>query len=166
MRRPLLPETRRYEFFSSLHNLHHPSFRTTRRLIARRFVFKHVSSEIPSWVKRCFFCQQCKIGRHQHTQLRCPPAPTERIEAFHVDIVEPLQDDRFYRYLFPIIDKRYPEAVFLTEASVVSCSRALLDWTSPFGICLCITSDRGRQSISDVWKVSAVTWRPVKNSVG
>lgn len=40
----------------------------------------------------------------------------------------------------------------MPDATAASCARALLDWVSRFGLCLCVTSDRGRQFVSDVWK--------------
>ncbi|KFD64009.1 hypothetical protein M514_23857 [Trichuris suis] len=57
-------------------------------------------------------------------------------------------------YIFTIVDRytRYPEAIPLKDATATECARALLSWISRFGICLRLTSDRGRQFISDVWR--------------
>lgn len=119
-----------------------------------RYVFANVRSKVSSWVKNCLRCQQCKVARHQHTELRRPPTPSGRFEALHVDIVGPLPSVNGFQYLFTIVDRftRYPEAVPIPDATAVSCARALLDWVSRFGLCLCVTSDRGRQFVSDLWK--------------
>ncbi|KFD63758.1 hypothetical protein M514_24111 [Trichuris suis] len=74
--------------------------------------------------------------------------------AAHVDLVGPLPCSRGYQYIFTIVDRytRYPEAIPLKDATATECARALLSWISRFGICLRLTSDRGRQFISDVWR--------------
>ncbi|KFD48922.1 hypothetical protein M513_10285 [Trichuris suis] len=111
-------------------------------------------SDIAFWCNTCLRCQSSKVGRHQRTQLLRPPAPSSRFEALHVDLVGPLPCSRGYQYIFTIVDRytRYPEAIPLKDATATECARALLSWISRFGICLRLTSDRGRQFISDVWR--------------
>uniref|UniRef100_A0A5S6QFK2 Integrase catalytic domain-containing protein n=1 Tax=Trichuris muris TaxID=70415 RepID=A0A5S6QFK2_TRIMR len=45
-----------------------------------------------------------------------------------------------------------PEPIPFEDATPTECARALLSWISRFGICLRLTSDRGRQFISDIWR--------------
>ena len=47
---------------------------------------------------------------------------------------------------------RWPETIPLTDASAISCARALLaHWISRYGVPWNITSDRGRQFTSNLW---------------
>ncbi|KFD61131.1 hypothetical protein M514_26674 [Trichuris suis] len=112
-----------------------------------------MSADVSRWWT-CLRCQSAKIGRHQRTALTSPPTPSSRFEALHVDIVGLLEYARRYRYIFTIIDRftRYPEAIPMEDASSVSCARALLSWVSHFGMCLRITSDRGKQFVSNAWR--------------
>uniref|UniRef100_A0A5S6QGN9 Integrase catalytic domain-containing protein n=1 Tax=Trichuris muris TaxID=70415 RepID=A0A5S6QGN9_TRIMR len=59
----------------------------------------------------------------------------------------PLDYCRGYQYVFTIIDRytRYPEAIPIVASTAVACARALLSWISRFGMCISITSDRGKQ---------------------
>lgn len=151
--RPLVPVCMQREVYSRFHDLHHPSARATRRLISERFVFARVSSKVAAWSKHCLHCQQCKVARHQRTSLERPPLPSGRFESLHVDIVGPLLEADGYRYVFTIVDRftRYVEAVPMPDATATTCARPLLDWVARFGMCSTITSDRGRQFVSDLW---------------
>uniref|UniRef100_A0A5S6Q4I0 Integrase catalytic domain-containing protein n=1 Tax=Trichuris muris TaxID=70415 RepID=A0A5S6Q4I0_TRIMR len=59
----------------------------------------------------------------------------------------PLDYCRGYQYVFTIIARytRYPEAIPIVASTAVACARALLSWISRFGMCISITSDRGKQ---------------------
>ncbi|KFD45654.1 hypothetical protein M513_13467, partial [Trichuris suis] len=152
--RPLVPRCLRRAIFDRFHSIHHPGIRATKRLLTERFVWQNMCSDIAFWCNTCLRCQSSKVGRHQRTQLLRPPAPSSRFEALHVDLVGPLPCSRGYQYIFTIVDRytRYPEAIPLKDATATECARALLSWISRFGICLRLTSDRGRQFISYVWR--------------
>uniref|UniRef100_A0A5S6QYL9 RNA-directed DNA polymerase n=1 Tax=Trichuris muris TaxID=70415 RepID=A0A5S6QYL9_TRIMR len=66
----------------------------------------------------------------------------------------PLDYCRGYQYVFTIIDRytRYPEAIPIVASTAVACARALLSWISRFGMCISITSDRGKQFTSELWR--------------
>lgn len=151
--RPLIPATMQRGVFDRIHNLSHPGARATRKLLSERFVFKGMASKSNAWSKACLRCQQAKIGRHQRTPLSRPPTPTDRFAALHVDIVGPLPEVSGLKYIFTIVDRytRYPEAIPIGDATSSSCAKALLEWISRFGMCTRITSDRGRQFISELW---------------
>ena len=151
--RPLIPATMQRDVFNKIHNLSHPGARATRRLLSERFVFKSLASKSNAWVKVCRRCQQAKVNRHQRTPLSRPPTPTDRFAALHVDIVGPLPEVSGYKYIFTIVDRytRYPEAIPIADATSSSCAKALVEWVSRFGMCTRITSDRGRQFVSELW---------------
>uniref|UniRef100_A0A5S6Q0Y3 RNA-directed DNA polymerase n=1 Tax=Trichuris muris TaxID=70415 RepID=A0A5S6Q0Y3_TRIMR len=152
--RPLVPRSLRRAIFDRFHNFQHPGVRATKRLLSERFVWQGMSSDIAFWCNTCLRCQSSKVGRHQRTQLLRPPAPSNRFEALHVDIVGPLPFAQGHQFIFTIVDRytRYPEAIPLKDATAIECARALLSWIARFGICLRLTSDRGRQFISNVWR--------------
>lgn len=151
--RPLIPESMQREVFDRLHNLSHPGIRATRKLLSERFVFKQMATRVNAWARACHRCQQAKVIRHQRTPLSRPPTPTDRFSALHVDIVGPLPEVNEWKYIFTIVDRftRYPEGILMKDATSTSCARALLEWVSRFGMCTRITSDRGRQFISELW---------------
>lgn len=151
--RPLIPSAMQRGVFDRIHNLSHPGARATRKLLSERFVFKGMASKSNVWAKACHRCQQAKVSRHQRTPLSRPPTPTDRFAALHVDLVGPLPEVSGLKYIFTIVDRytRYPEAIPIADATSSSCAQALLQWVSRFGMCTRITSDRGRQFISELW---------------
>jgi cleavage and polyadenylation specificity factor subunit 1 len=56
---PLVPAAFRRQIFDAIHNLAHPGIRVTRRLIASRFVWPCLASQVAAW---CRGCQQCQPG--------------------------------------------------------------------------------------------------------
>ena len=151
--RPLVPASLTRRIFDQFHGLRHPGIRATRRLLSERFVWKNMSTDIRNWCRGCLRCQSSKVIRHQHTALVRPAAPSSRFEYLHVDIVGPLEYSRGYRYIFTIVDRytRYPEAIPIPDATAAECARALMQWISRHGMCSKVTSDRGRQFISELW---------------
>lgn len=151
--RPLIPVSMQRSIFDSVHNLSHPGARATRKLLSERFVFKGMASKSNTWAKACVRCQQAKVYRHQRTPLSRPPTPTERFAALHVDIVGPFHEVNGLKYLFTIVDRytRYPDCIPMSDATSTSCAKALLEWISRFGMCTRVTSDRGRQFVSELW---------------
>ena len=64
--RPIVPAVWRRQIFNSIHVLSHPSVRTTRKLIASKFIWNGMQKQIGLWAKQCIACQSSKI--HTHTQ--------------------------------------------------------------------------------------------------
>ena len=86
------------------------------------------------------------------------PMPEKRFESLHVDLVGPLPLSQGFSYLLTIVDrfKRWPEAIPLSDMSAMTCARAFLsNWVSRYGVPSTLTSDRGRQFVSDLWKKTA-----------
>ncbi|XP_072133508.1 protein NYNRIN-like isoform X1 [Mobula birostris] len=156
--RPIVPAAWRRQVFESIHNLAHPSIRTTVRLVTNRFVWHGLRKQVCEWAKTCMQCQTAKVQWH----TKAPPQrfePTHRrFNHIHVDIVGPLPVSRGARYLLTMIDwfTRWPEAVPLTDTTSESCARALIaTWVARFGVPAHITSDRGAQLTSSLWSAMA-----------
>ena len=153
--RPWVPNSLRYTVFSRVHSLSHPSAKTTVRMVSDRFVWHGLKKEVAKWSRECIPCQKAKINRHTKTPLGQFPLPSRRFAHLHVDLVGPLPPSEGFRYLFTVIDRatRWIEAVPLSESSTKLCVNALLShWISRFGIPDHLTSDRGPQFTSELWR--------------
>ena len=160
--RPLVPLPFRRPVFEHLHALSHPGIKASQNLISQRFVWPQMKVDIRGWCRTCLSCQQTKIHRHTTTPLQHVPLPDQRFSHVHVDLVGPLPTSEGFRYLMTIVDRftRWPEAIPLTDITAKTCADAfLLGWVSRFGAPTQITSDRGRQFTS-------VLWRDMSNFLG
>ena len=124
------------------------------KLIIQSLVWHSIKRDITAWVRSRTACQLAKVHHHTIAPLHKFTLPKSRFDCIHVDIMGPLPQSRGYNYLFTIIDRftHWPEAIPMVNISAESCSRALLSgWLSCFSIPKDITSDRGRQFVSDLW---------------
>ena len=159
--RPIVPHGWRRRVFDAIHGLSHPSIRRTRKLIADKFVWDGLRREVAVWARTCIPCQSSKVHRHVRAPLHEYEAPERRFSHIHVDLVGPLPVSRGHTYLFTIVDRftRWPEAIPLTNISTESCARALLSgWVARFGVPIHMTSDRGAQFTSQLWKHFTGLW--------
>ena len=153
--RPYIPQQLRREVFNTIHNLSHPSHKTTRKLIADRFVWPSMNRDITSWSKSCLACQSSKISRHTKSPVGNFEPSSRRFADVHVDIVGPLPQSEGYRYILTIIDRftRWPEAIPLEDITSSTVSTAFLSgWVSRFGCPDNIFTDRGAQFTSSTFK--------------
>jgi cleavage and polyadenylation specificity factor subunit 1 len=152
--RPIVPYTWRRRVFEAVHNLSHPSVRTTRRLAASKFVWHGLHKEVGAWAKSCVSCQTAKVQRHVKAPLDTFKVPKQRFGHINIDIVGPLPQSQGFTYLLTIVDRftRWPEAIPLTDISTTTCARALVrNWVARFGIPAEMSSDRGSQFTSELW---------------
>ena len=153
--RPIVPSSFHRQVFEVAHNLSHPGRRTTQKLISQKFVWHCLKKQVNQWVKECVRCQSSKIQQHVHAPLETFSVPEKRFSHIHVDLVGPLPPSLGFTHLFTVIDRhtRWPEAVPLKDTSATECARALISiWVSRFGVPLHMTSDRGVQFTSALWK--------------
>lgn len=145
----------RRDVFNILHGLSHPGARATKRLISRDYVWHHMKRDITAWCRQCVPCQQAKVHRHTKTPVAKIPVPEKAFQHVHVDIVGPLPYCHGYSYLLTVVDRysRWPDAIPLTRITADDCAKAFISqWVSRHGIPRDITSDRGRQFVSQLWQ--------------
>jgi len=88
--RPYVPKTLRKQIFDTTHGLSHPSGRSTKHLISKRFIWPGINKDITEWVKTCLQCQKNKIHRHNKIPPEHISIPDTRFDHIHLDIVGPL----------------------------------------------------------------------------
>ena len=152
--RPIVPTSWRRQVFDLMHSLSHPSVRTTRKLVAAKFVWNGLQKQIGTWAKQCTACQTSKIQTHIKAPLEKFSVPERRFDHIHVDLVGPLPPSNGFTHLLTVIDRfsRWPEAIPLSDTTSATCAQALIfHWIARFGLPLEISSDRGPQFTSQLW---------------
>ena len=155
--RVLVPEARRRPIFDAVHNLAHPSGRTTQAIIAKTYAWSGMRRDILRWARQCQACLTSMTSRHTKPPVLPIPVPEDRFSHVHVDLVGPFSPDRGFKYLLTMIDRttRWPEAVPLANTTADTVLRAFLDhWVSRFGVPCTVTTDRGAQFTSGTWRQS------------
>lgn len=75
--RTYVPKSLRRRMFDVIHKVSHPSGRTTRKMIAGRFVWPNMQKDITYWAKTCMACQRAKIHRHNTRSPEHIPVPDD-----------------------------------------------------------------------------------------
>nr|CUU99444.1 hypothetical transcript [Hymenolepis microstoma] len=153
--RPFVPQVYRRKIFDHFHGLSHPSIRSTTKLITDRFVWKNIRQDVRHWAKNCLSCQASKVHKHTQSPLARFPLPEDRFRHIHVDIVGPLPPSNSCSYILTCVDRftRWPIAVPLRDTSSASVAKALIEsWISIFGVPSVITTDRGSQFTSTLFR--------------
>ena len=152
--RPIVPKSLRRKVFDTVHALSHPGVRSTKRLIASKFVWHGLNKEGTGWARSCLSCQRSKVQTHIKAPLqKFEPTPI-RFDHVHVDLVGPLPESQGYRYLLTVMDRftRWPEVVPIKDIEARTVARAYLqNWVARFGVPSQLTSDRGTQFVSELW---------------
>merc|ERR1712015_452791 len=88
--RPFVPANFRRIVYDVLHNLSHPGIQATKRLVAEKFVWPKLATDVVKWARACPRCQPSKVHRHVAAPLQDFPPVGRRRRRVYARSVVPL----------------------------------------------------------------------------
>ena len=155
--RVLVPASRSHRIFEAIHDLAHLSGKATLSMISRAYVWPNMRRDVQQWARQCQACAASKVAIHTKPPILPIQVPATRFEHVHVNLVGPFATSRGWKYILTIIDRttRWPEAPPIADTTSETVVQAFLDrWIARFGVPVTVTSDRGTQFTSDLWRHS------------
>ncbi|BHF77770.1 hypothetical protein SprV_0602088000 [Sparganum proliferum] len=153
--RPVVPLPYRKVVFDHFHSLFHPGIRAGRKLIAASFVWPKMNSDIALWTKQCLACQKNKVHRHTFSPPSTFAVPDVRFNHVHLDLIGPLPPSHGYTHIPTAVDRftRWPIVVPISDTSAENIAMVFLThWISTFGVPATLTTDRGSQFQSSLFR--------------
>ena len=158
--RPFVPFASRRRVFDLIHGLGHPGVERTRQSVAARFVWPSMRQDVSKWARECLACQQAKVTRHVTPPIGDFEVPNRRFQHLNMDLVT-MPVSNGYRYLLTAVDRfsRWPIAVQIANMTAESVLDAFAHgWIQHYGIPNTITTDRGTQFSSVLFKQLTKVW--------
>ena len=153
--RPFVPGSLRQAVFSAFHNMAHPGINRTIKLVSERYVWPEMRTHLREMTRCCHHCQQSKVFKHNKAALQPSKFSGGKLDSVNIDIIGPLPPSQNYRYALVMVDRytRWIEAAPLTDITSKTVARSfMLNWISRYGTPTHLTSDRGAQFTSMLWK--------------
>ena len=158
--RPYVPFASRRRIFNAIHGLGHPGVERTRQAMCAKFVWPSIREDSSRWARECLACQQSKVTRHTTPPIGTFEVPNKRFEHINMDIVTlPLSNG--YKYILTAVDRftRWPVAIPMVDISADSVVDAFAHgWIASFGLPATVTTDRGSQFSSELFKQLTKVW--------